>query len=77
MNIYFLSFFSSDLSTLANVVTTLATMGKKDSPTYKMENNSGDSVAKAFDTMAKAAVSQGSNSATKVGCIKQREILSF
>jgi len=56
---------NTDLSTLANVVTTLATMGKNNdgeagnditsTPNGEAsESNGSDSVAKAFDTMAKA-----------------------
>ncbi|ELU00770.1 hypothetical protein CAPTEDRAFT_224222 [Capitella teleta] len=49
---------STDLSTLASVVTTLATMDKKTSQpedeTQNGDNGEGDSVARAFDTMAKA-----------------------
>lgn len=56
----------SDLSTLANVVTTLATMGKKeDTDSSQLPANANgeastdelanpDTVAKAFDTLAKA-----------------------
>ena len=47
----------SDLSTLANVVTTLATMGKK--PDGNTQNgDTATPIAKAFDDMAKAAQPQ-------------------
>lgn len=54
--------FFEDLSTLANVVTTLALMGKQDNDQPDPNNMSNgnqtedmnESVAKAFDTLAKA-----------------------
>lgn len=60
---------NTDLSTLANVVTTLATMGKNNKPespsqqppTSNGEANNGE-VAKAFDTLAKAVQPQGNSS---------------
>ena len=58
---YFGIFSFTDLSTLANVVTTLALMGKQDGeqpdPAMVSNGNPSDdmeSVAKAFDTLAKA-----------------------
>ena len=62
----------SDLSTLANVVTTLATMGKnnKSETINQAATANGDSsngeVAKAFDTLAKAVQPQGSASDSQV-----------
>ena len=52
----------ADLSTLANVVTTLALMGKQDGdqsdpstmPNGNQSEDINESVAKAFDTLAKA-----------------------
>ena len=49
--------YFSDLSTLANVVTTLASLGKKE----KIGGHIGDSVVKAFDTMAKVVIPQNNS----------------
>jgi len=56
-NNFFNILFSIDLSTLANVVTTLALMGKTEGDQPLSNGNQSDvnqSVAKAFDTLAKA-----------------------
>ncbi|XP_060562423.1 nuclear receptor subfamily 2 group C member 2-like [Ruditapes philippinarum] len=55
---------NTDLSTLANVVTTLALMGKPDSDQPVSNGNQSDvnqSVAKAFDTLAKAIQSRSNS----------------
>ena len=69
----------SDLSTLANVVTTLATMGKKDSMEAAHVNSTAngelsteglgnpDTVAKAFDTLAKAFNPSSNVASAQVG----------
>ena len=55
------------------MVTTLATMGKNNKPespsqpaTSNGDANNGDTVAKAFDTLAKAVQPQGNPSETQV-----------